>query len=661
MIILSGITLLIHLISSLFLIGQGYILYGDLSTSFPIFGYPLSLSFFTTWNDNLFFGYPQFYYTLLRLPYYLFTDLIAITFGPNNFWMFFGLVWFLHYIFMFILLRYYKISKITAYFIALGYSFSIFITDRSVHTIILFASSFIPLTIYAYLQYLVTKKTKFFCLLSLSIWVILTSMHVTLLISYLFFFIGLKLFIESTNKKFFALFNIKLLLKIILIFSYIFLPYLLSAKENSPMVGVSNKLENAVFEYSKNINPVKSLVGSGYFASGLENTNIGIYLLIIIISIIFFHKGIKNDRNLKFWLSIWLFFSFIGSNLFLYLFKSISSIVVGLDYIKDLSYFSIITTFSFFIALGIQSENINILKKFKTIKEFLSYYLPNILLILIIIIEIYLRIHSFKNTQYFKTFNIPKSYIELKNKLNPNERYLIIPFNWVQELGWTDNNITSGFFSMLFFDYTTVGNTIIEGSPAKSTRAIKELEKCIKDNCPEALNKLEQLKISKIIIFKDFPKYQFYKNSLLQLNQSTKIFYIEEDTKDYLILKTQIKETKILYSEDLNNYKKINPSMYLLNLKQTKKINVFFLESYDPQWKIILYDNKNLINNFKIIDPTLYNNYANTYEFENKTNGAILIYLPQVYFYFGSIISVITIISLNIYKLANTLLKRKLK
>ncbi len=97
----------------------------------------------------------------------------------------------------------------------------------------------------------------------------------------------------------------------------------------------------------------------------------------------------------------------------------------------------------------------------------------------------------------------------------------------------------------------------------------------------------------------------------------------------------QPKTENFAYNKINLSYKMISPTKYIVNVNSVKPGIIVFAERYDEGWNLSDFDN----NHFKV------NGYANGW-YLNKTGkyNLVLEYQPQKYFYYGLLISLITIL-----------------
>lgn len=128
-------------------------------------------------------------------------------------------------------------------------------------------------------------------------------------------------------------------------------------------------------------------------------------------------------------------------------------------------------------------------------------------------------------------------------------------------------------------------------------------------------------------------------NNLTQeiLNNNFKLSVNEVLIPSILIVPIQKKEAKITNL----TYKKINPTRYIVNLKDVRENNVLvFSEEYDNQWELDKFGQ----NHFKI------NGYANAWLIDKPGDYVLTLnYKPQQFFYIGTAISILTIIIFSSY------------
>lgn len=104
-----------------------------------------------------------------------------------------------------------------------------------------------------------------------------------------------------------------------------------------------------------------------------------------------------------------------------------------------------------------------------------------------------------------------------------------------------------------------------------------------------------------------------------------------------LIIKPQIKAE---YFKKNLSYQKINPTKYIIDIDNDRLNYLIFSERYDKGWKLSYFNN----NHFKV------NGYANGWHIDKVGKYKLVLeYQPQKYFYYGIIVSLISIIGGLIY------------
>jgi hypothetical protein len=345
----------------------------------------------------------------------------------------------------------------------------------------------------------------------------------------------------------------------------------------------------------------------------------------------------KNRNNIKeigkkyilFFLILFLFSIFFTKGTaepfgFFYRFLLINFKIFGIYRASDVIFpFITVFTLSFFITYFLILFNNNKSKIFKLVK---FAYLPT-LLILCGLPFIFGQIFDAKSF-----IKIPKYWQDIAiylDKQPDSGRVLILPKNfspfdtykWGYNGGWLGNRL----INKTFIGYTLgYGSTVQEKKYFKEINVLYDLLES--NNYSKFLKLLKIYNISYILIRNDFDIYNNSKNSV---DYGTNYNFYKNGSANKII-NDNLKNKKIfgelvLYNTNINNnlinsdnksvsFKKINPTKYLVSIKNAKKdYELDFLESFENNWR--LYLNSKILTN-SIAKHNIKYNYANSWNID---------------------------------------------
>lgn len=704
-----------------FLLNDGFLLYGDLSTSF----YYLSRSFLSTlgrftWQQNSFLGYETSFYTLIRLPYYLLNDLINII-NPNLYWLFFVVTYFLRYYLFYKMLKYFGVRSVLSVLISFAYAINFYFIDRFGHTLISFSSIAIPSLTTSYLELSKRLGVKNLLIFLFSLWVILSSMHVTLMTLYFGFILFSYSLIKYAKEKKFVRFlknNLVTTIISVLVFSYITIPLFYSSflsKNLNVINQVNLQLSEQIYLYSRETSIINIFIGTGFHASELTNMGwvviISMLFFVPSISAIFLTKGKKRNIYYFFILSFFVFVFLSTIDFIKPFIPYLKNYLFGFKSIKDSSYFILYGTLSYFTLLALSLNDL--FYKNKKVKR-VGY----VFLFLYIFFLVSVNINSFKKFSNLRVNNVPDSYYELSSYLPKEGRVVITPFGWVTRFEWS-GGIMSGFFNLFMSDKEIIGQSIVEGPSIKTQKKIRDFTNCFNQTCDDIDRYIYDLNVTYFVNYKnalkpdsdliDISKLSYDGSYTHLLNNG--ILYKIYSNEDYEIFEVSDKLDNSKFIAGKSYFQKINPTKYKLYLKNIDKTNgLVFLESFHNSWKIFLNQNPTLswcnevserVNgdilckeedkSFELRDINLllkryypdkfhdiYEDYANKWVFDSayikesydrsyykqNDDGTInleitMYFIPQLYFYLGIVISIITLLLLVLFFILNLIIKRR--
>lgn len=676
------------LIFALFLLIFGYffrngnLVHGDFATAFLYKNQSYLNIFFYGWLDNFFLGYPSLIYTFPRLPFYLLMDSINAIFGYNYWWLYFPILFFVRYYLFYRLLLFFKCNIKYSILIALIYALNFYFLDRTAHIYLIFASTAIPLLLLTYLSIIKNFTLINFLGFHLSLFIILSNIHIVVLCLYfmiLLFIYKLYEFYIRRKLKIFLTKNLILSITIILIFSYLFLPLYSYIKpvDSNHFQGLSmNILYDSIFHYSHLSTLPNTIIGVGFLGSEVYEYKYILYFSLFFTLLYLLIILIVNKKSKYFYLFFFqlLLFIFLSSyNLFAPHIITLKKYLPGFDLFTDSSMIIIFIVFLLYLLLGI-AINLN---KFKYIKYLLGIHL----LFSFIILFLYLA-----KFDTYKIVNIPKAYESISEYLVDAQRIYVYPPEWVQQFGWSEGLIMSGFYNMYFADKNIVGSYILEGTLPTTIKILKDYNRCVEKKCEDFLKLSKHLGVDYIIAFKGFnKKVNANRANFESYVRDGSIFLIKEDSQ-YDIFKIADNPLPLIHSRDITYYK-LNPTAYIVEFnKFAGKQNLHLLNSFDTNWKVrempdvdvnclsttyfahyrtiecdeyelnyVMGIWQMLINNNKNLktEHSMVYGYANKWSIQgvnsselrkDKKHRVFVYFQPQLYFFIGVFISLITII-----------------
>lgn len=533
--------------------GRGYVITGDLGSSF-FFKNDYLLNYNTRlWLENNFLGYDATIYNVIRYPYVLLSDLITFLFGSNFYWLFFVFIGFFRYFAFSVFIRDFIQTKsihINEWFlrlVILGYTLSFFFFDRLFHVIILFAASAIPLLLYSYRRFWSKQKvqTKHILAFIFSSWILLSSIHMSIITAYIIAVYSLiKIYQLVHTKQPLLIPIVRVLVSafgLIVLYAYIFVPliYEFFTNKTNLVTTTVTSIDNAIYNYSNFARlPISASSGGFFYSPIFENLFL---LLFASISGVFFLflLGIyainSNNSQYKGYFIATIaslgLVSFSASSIFIPVFKFLVPAFSGY---KDITYFSIVYVILLFTFLVIGS--ISIPKYQRIWWERIS--------IAAIVITLVTQVSSHLISWNFIPAKIPQGLENISKIVPTGSRMLVLPADWLSAFDWTGSKVSSGFFDRYFSQYEVFGSTIVEGTPVYTKQFFKSLQDCISQRCTNYIPLLEILRPEYILLSKNlrsYPdgkfisKYNEFARSLIK-NDLVRTIYQD---RDFLLYKTQ--------------------------------------------------------------------------------------------------------------------------
>ncbi len=666
----------------LIFIKNNYFLYGDFATFFPTGNFFQIKEFSSVWLSSLFLGYDTGLSTLLRLPVYLILDINKFIFGNFQVASFLTFLYFFRYYFLKRFLLYINVNNEVAILLSIFYTFSFYFIDRLGHTYIVLAIGLVPALLELYFRYLKSPKLKYVLGMILCLWVILSSMHVTLMLIYFSFGFAIYLFHKHKNNlKYFLIQNLRLGLWIFGGLSLVMVPTVLNrvfSQQTSLIDLVAQGASNAIFVYSRTSNFPLTSTGMGFFYSELNKYQpivfFGYIFLLFTFFIIFFNKHKKNSFDYLMMFTAFIF-SFIGShNISKDAIFFMKKNLVGFASIKDSGYFLIFIFLPVITLLAVTLSK-NVLSKYT---RFFLYFS--------VIGMISIHIFAIKKFEVFTLYKIPQEYYNVEKYMPDNtERTLILPLGWVSQFDWSDDKIMSGFFNYFLTNRLIVGQNIMEGPAVPTQKKLQTFIECFNINCKDANILMDELNISRVIYFKGAKAYPSNNNATYdeQLKSLQNNLETLEDGKYFNVYKYNSANTRpYIFSENNKvDFSKVDHTKYAINFLGGTSTNLMFLDSFHPSWH--LYPSSQFSWwKAPFLKPIAEKNHYIEYGYANAWNlneedierlresgdydgarvegGAstaspdvatgkaslVLYFLPQSYFYYGLLISGVTLIIL---------------
>lgn len=562
----------------------GFILFGDLATTFPVNNNLYLKEFSSAWSDNAFLGYNSLLYTVIRTPFYVLTDLVTLLLGPQNWWVFLFIMYGLRYYLFFVLLRFLGVRWLISVLIAIIYCFNFFFVDRLGHMLISFASVAVPGLIVGYLSSAQRLKVSSVILFIFSSWIVLSSMHVTLMTSYFFVFLlawearrahnhgMLKQFIRNTLSL--TLFTIGSL-------SILFIPVLYQfffAEGGNLISQVGNQASEAIYAYSRTTLMPYPLVGLGFYASGFWQLPTIMFLALLFLLVTLY--CVLNYRDARkggvFYITLITFGALASISTLEPFINLLKQVLPGFNSIKDSSYFILFTILSLFTLLALSIE--------KSGKVGAGY----IFLSIFAIFTVSANVFAFNGFRDFKTTKIPVEFNQLSEHLNKDKRTLVLPLGWVSRFSWSNDQIMSGFFTLLMSNHQVIGQNIIEGPSIATQQRLDKFYHCFQSNCPTLNNSFAELDIDQIVLFKG-GKYEFQDilHDYTEPIQALALRGLLEETGDNQYFKTYkwkgVDDGRV---RGAVSYERVTPAKYEVIVKVNGSTGLTLLTAFDPNWKI---------------------------------------------------------------------------
>lgn len=443
-----------------------------------------------------------------------------------------------------------------------------------------------------------------------------------------------------------------------------------------------------------------------YFYDKLLIFNI-IFPLVLFIGLYFYKNYLRSSEKKVF---IFLFISFLMS-LFLFTvnigplreffvwFGNIPGFVMFRNF-----YDKFAMGYVFLYALIITFCLLIIRRKFKDYYKFIN------LLILTIIIINFFPAHQIINAPLWTTNNIyrnvglSREYLSLiefiKTNIQPTSNVLSFPFN-IASYAIINENKSNNYYIGTSPVKILSGVNDLSGSFSFPLGASKEISNLILKRDYKGLNRfLQKYNINYILYTKNIPEqikksYLFEKESLIKQDKDL----VEAITKERIYISLNgnyeiysTRATSSLFNSKNLSFQKVNPTKYKLVVKNLKsKQDLVFLESYHSGWKLYLvansrydmgveqkfFEKNELFAPFRrpvfeenhneygsygnkwILDSSLIKSKFNKSFYRQNKDGSIdlemiMYFRPQLYFYLGVVMTLITLTTSIIFLLRNS-------
>ncbi len=345
-----------------------------------------------------------------------------------------------------------------------------------------------------------------------------------------------------------------------------------------------------------------------------------------------------------------------------------------------------------------------IMRKFKNYYKFI-----NLLILIVIIINFFparqiINAPLWTTNNVYRNVDLSREYLSLiefiKTNIQPTSNILSFPFN-IASYAIINENKSNNYYIGTSPVKILSGVNDLSGSFSFPSSASKEINNLILKRDYVGLNSfLQKYNINYILYTKNIPEqikksYLFEKESLIKQDKDL----IEAITRErvyispngnYEIYSTRI--TSSLFNSKNLSFQKINPTKYKLVVKNLKsKQDLIFLESYHSGWRLFPVENAyfNIGNEKKffekdelffffreplfddthseyesygnkwILDSSLIKSKFNKSFYKQNKDGSIdlemiMYFRPQLYFYLGVVMTLITLITSAIFLLRNT-------
>lgn len=429
-----------------------------------------------------------------------------------------------------------------------------------------------------------------------------------------------------------------------------------------------------------------------------------IFPLVLLIGLYFYKNYLKSSEKKVF---IFLFISFLIS---LFLFTvNVGPLKEFFIWFGNVPGFAMFRNFYdkfamgyiFLYALIITFCLLIIRRKFKNYYKFI-----NLLILIVIIVNFFpasqiINAPLWTTKNVYKNVELPIEYLSLiefiKTNIQPTSNILSFPFN-IASYAIINENKSNNFYIGTSPVKILSGVNDLSGNFSFPSHASREINSYILKRDYVALNSfLQKYNINYILYTKNIPEqirksYLFEKESLIKQDKDL----IEAITKEkiyvspngnYELYSTRM--TSALFNSKNLSFQKINPTKYKLVVKNLKsKQDLIFLESYHNGWKLYPVENTyfNIENEKKffekdelffffreplfedthseygiygnkwILDSSLIKSKFNKLFYKQNKDGSIdlemiMYFRPQLYFYLGVVITLITLITSAIFLL----------
>jgi len=583
------ILLLIQLISWKINFENGVLIHGDFSS--PVNSNKNIFDIVTTWSEN-YFGENQTNNLFLYFPENFLQYLLSL-FLPLNIVTY---LFFVGPIFFVALLGYLFFSKLSSSWI-FGILSSIFLVSNNLFVeYFIFGGNYFfvaEIALLLLLDQVIIKKNK-----DLSVRQIIIISLISLIISHLFF-----LFIYILIFGIVSIFNnkknlIKILLAVIfiaLLNSFILLPFIQGSVDRPPLetyqpVNLNNVLMGFVnttsYVYHTSLYHYGGFVSQNIFSS--FNQLFYIFLLIFAIFTILFLN--RNKLVLLSSLVFLIFFIFslgpvgvISGKIFEMCFNNLS----WFGFFRSFPRFLIIIPILYLVFVSL------FFRKIKPLKNISRGFL---ILFIIFIFGFHFAAFSGDFSGYVKAYEIPQEYFSLdKEFILDNQQFSILslPTNDYENYFWTTPN-TSEFRQSYYLMDSFFSKPVVFERASLQLKSRNDLFKTIFESPCSAnfIDSLQKTNIKYILLHKD--KMNVFSRNVLNpvkikecIEEYADLIKISEN--NYFILYKFNKSSQILLSDELINFKRINSTKYIINLKiRDANATLIFLQNFNSNFKLFL-------------------------------------------------------------------------